>query len=133
MSPAAPEATNRASTTPRREGVARFAGRGGEVAMATGRTPRIDADPKEASRWRPDPASGRPLPPWVERGQEPFRPGWRHNHQTPIREGEHATWPGGGRGGAGRDGDRGRVQRGRGQRRWRGLGRRGGPGGAGGR
>src|ERR671913_1001844 len=63
MSPAAPEATNRASTTPRRDGVARFAGRGGEVATATGRTPRIDADPKEASRWRPDPARGRPQPP----------------------------------------------------------------------
>src|SRR5215211_7670821 len=40
MSPAAPEATNRASTTPRRDGVARLAGRGGEVATATGRTPR---------------------------------------------------------------------------------------------
>src|SRR5918992_2324151 len=37
MSPAAPEATNRASTTPRRDGVARLAGRGGEVATATGR------------------------------------------------------------------------------------------------
>src|SRR4030095_17184116 len=52
MSPAAPEATNRASTTPRSEGVARLVGRGGEVATATGRTPRLDADPKEASRWR---------------------------------------------------------------------------------
>src|SRR5215216_4749736 len=40
MSPAAPEATNRARTTPRRDGVARWAGRGGEVATATGRTPR---------------------------------------------------------------------------------------------
>src|SRR4029453_10769448 len=40
MSPAAPEATNRASTAPRRGGVARLAGRGGEVATATGRTPR---------------------------------------------------------------------------------------------
>src|SRR5829696_6513422 len=40
MSPAAPEATNRASTTPRRDGVARLAGGGGEVATATGRTPR---------------------------------------------------------------------------------------------
>src|SRR5829696_6550567 len=40
MSPAAPEATNRARTTPRREGVARLAGRGGEVATATDRTPR---------------------------------------------------------------------------------------------
>src|SRR4029450_10342799 len=40
MSPAAPEATNRASTTPRRDGVARLAGRGGGVDTATGRTPR---------------------------------------------------------------------------------------------
>src|SRR5512132_38320 len=40
MSPAAPEATNRASTTPRSDGVARLVGRGGEVATATGRTPR---------------------------------------------------------------------------------------------
>src|SRR4029450_14146396 len=40
MSPAAPEATNRARTTPRRDGVARRAGRGGEVATAPGRPPR---------------------------------------------------------------------------------------------
>src|SRR5215213_8700548 len=40
MSPAAPEATNRASTAPRSDGVARLVGRGGEVATATGRTPR---------------------------------------------------------------------------------------------
>src|ERR671911_1905324 len=75
MSPAAPEATNRTSTTPRRDGVARFAGRGGEVATATGRTPRIDADPKEASRWRPDPASGRPQPPGPSRARNRSGPG----------------------------------------------------------
>src|SRR5512132_536939 len=40
MSTAAPEATNRASTTPRSDGVGRLGGRGGEVAMATGRITR---------------------------------------------------------------------------------------------
>src|SRR4029450_1573812 len=40
MSPPAPERTNRASTTPRSDGVVRLLGRGGEGATATGRTPR---------------------------------------------------------------------------------------------
>src|SRR4249919_1355128 len=53
MSPAAPEATNRASTAPRRDGVARLAGRDGEVATATGRTPR-----RSMQTWRRLPDGG---------------------------------------------------------------------------
>src|SRR4029453_18946318 len=88
MSPAAPEATNRARTTPRRDGVARVAGRGGEVATATGRTPRRSV---QTRRRLPD---GGPTwqavvhSPRVQRGKEPLRPGRRHNHQTPTREGD---------------------------------------------
>src|SRR5512132_4660794 len=69
MSPAAPEATNRASTTPRSDGVARLVGRGGEVATATGKTPRRsmqtrrrlpdDGATRQASLHGPPPDTGR--------------------------------------------------------------------------
>src|SRR5215213_11012896 len=101
MSPAAPEATNRASTAPRSDGVARLVGRGGEVATATGRTPRRSM---QTRRRLPD--GGRP----GKRRQEPFGPGRRPNQQEPRREGGHAGSRGSGRGGPGRDGDRDRLR-----------------------
>src|SRR4029450_13058131 len=112
MSPAAPEATNRASTAPRRDGVARLAGRGGEVATATGRTPRRSM---QTRRRLPDGAPTRQaaVPSLGGTGGGGRRP----NQQAPTWEGGHAASPGGGWGGAGRDGGRGRLQRGRGRRR----------------
>src|SRR4029450_8463031 len=121
MSPAAPEATNRASTAPRRDGVARWADRGGEVATATGRTPRRSM---QTRRRLPDGAPTRQAAVhslgnlvWREGAwrEEPFGCGRRHNQQAPTREGEHAASPGGGWGGAGRDGSRGRLRRGAGR------------------
>src|SRR5215218_10610946 len=130
MSPAAPEATNRASTTPRRDGVARLAGRGGEVATATGRTPRRsmqtrrrlpDAGPtRQATVHSPGGDGAR------NRSGAGAVPSSRHRH----REGGHAASAGGGWGGLGGDGGRGRVL-GRWQRRQRGRGCVRGPGGAG--
>src|SRR5262245_24987283 len=121
MSPAAPEATNRASTTPRRDGVARLAGRDGEVATATGRTPRRSM---RTPRRLPDDGPARQATVHIPRNRS--GPGGVPTIRT-DREGGHAASPGGGGGGAGRDGGRGRVRQGRG-RRQRGQCR---PGGAG--
>src|SRR5215208_3162275 len=102
MSPAAPEATNRASTTPRREGVARLAGRGGEVATATGRTPRRsmqtrrrlpDAGPTRQATvhsppaGRDGPGAATALSVALGWGQEPFERRRRPIEQTPTSGG----------------------------------------------
>src|SRR5918992_5290079 len=129
MSPAAPEATNRASTTPRRAGVARLAGRGGEVATATGGTPR-----RSIRTWGGFQIAGRP-------GKRTSTgPGSTGNRSAPVgvppsrrgtREVGMQLRPHGGGVGGGRDGGRGRVQRERGRRRRRCRRRLGGPGGPG--
>src|SRR5215218_2146930 len=134
MSPAAPEATNRASTTPRSDGVARLAGRGGEVATATGRTPRRSV---QTRRRLPDAGPTRQATvhsPRRRRGQEPFGRRRRPIQQTPTSGGWHAASAGGGWGGAGGAGGGGRVLGGRGRRRrgrrrrWRRVRGPGGPG-----
>src|ERR687890_2735584 len=99
MSPAAPEATNRASTTPRREGVARLAGRGGEVATATGRTPRRSM---QTRRRLPDAGPTRQATvhsPRPRGGQEPFGRRRRPIQQTPTSGGWACGFGGGGGGG----------------------------------
>src|SRR5512132_2327031 len=95
MSPAAPEATNRASTTPRSDGVARLVGRGGEVATATGRTPRRSMQTRRrlpdggrpGKRASTGPRPVRQCGAGRRHRQEPFGPGPRPNEQAPRREG----------------------------------------------
>src|SRR5918996_5009581 len=132
MSPAAPEATNRASTTPRSDGVARLVGRGGEVATATGRTPRcwmqtrsrLPDGGRPGKRASTGPAGGRGRAGPPDGGRGTVRARAASQQQAPRREGGHGASPGGGWGGPGRDGDRGRVRRA--GERWRLQGRRGG-------
>src|SRR5215217_2572840 len=136
MSPAAPEATNRASTTPRSDGVVRLPGRGGEVATATGRTPRDRCRP--AGGFQMPAPGGKRSSTSPGGAEEPFGRGRRPIQQAPTREGEHAASSGGGGDGAGRDGGPRRLRLGqRPGRRRRPGGRRQprdrGPGGASGR